>query len=138
VLGDHAELAVVAAELLQEGLEHVGLVDHLHDVHERAHEAAALHLHVDGEQVPALGRDPEEGGVEEPPHLFGMIFHLGPAVPDELGPALLLTPRRTDAGQVSGEQLFSGHGGRLLPARRCGERGTGVQPRQLIARGANR
>ena len=51
VLGEHTELAVVAAELLEERHELVGLVDHLHDVHERAQQAAALHLHVDREQA---------------------------------------------------------------------------------------
>jgi len=36
VLADHAELAVVTAELAQERDQVVRLVDHLHHVHERA------------------------------------------------------------------------------------------------------
>ena len=55
VLGEHAELAVVAAELLQEGDELVGLVHHLDDVHERPQQPAALHFHVHREEVAGRG-----------------------------------------------------------------------------------
>ena len=72
VLGEHPELAVVAAELLQEGHELVGLVHHLHDVHERAQQPAALHLHVHREEVARRGGDAEERGVEMPPEGLGL------------------------------------------------------------------
>jgi hypothetical protein len=59
VLGQHAELAVVAAELLEERHELVRAVHHLHHVHQRAQQAAALHLHVHREQVAGLGARPK-------------------------------------------------------------------------------
>ncbi len=74
VLGEHAELAVVAAELLEERHEVVGLVDHLHDVHQRPEQAAALHLHVHREQVARLGGELEERAVEVPAERVGLRF----------------------------------------------------------------
>ena len=70
VLGEHTELAVVAAELLEERHELVRAVHHLHDVHQRAQQAAALHLHVHREQVAGLGSVAEQRRVEVPRDLL--------------------------------------------------------------------
>ena len=72
MLGEHPELAVVATELLQERDELVGLVHHLHDVHERAQQPAALHFHVHGEEVARRGGDAEERAVEMPSEGLGV------------------------------------------------------------------
>ena len=75
MLGEHPELAVVATELLQERDELVGLVHHLHDVHERAQQPAALHFHVHREEVARRGGDAEERAVEMPSEGLGLRGH---------------------------------------------------------------
>ena len=73
VLGEHAELAVVAAQLLEERDEVLGLVHHLHDVHERPQQPAALHLHVHREELARLRRAcAEQRGVEVPAEVLGL------------------------------------------------------------------
>ncbi len=79
VLAEHPELAVVTAELPHERQEVLPLVDHPDDVHERPEQAAALHLHVDREQVAGGGCRREQGGVEVAGQLRRLLLDLGPA-----------------------------------------------------------
>jgi len=84
VLREDAELAVVAAQLFEERDQVLWLVHHLHDVHEGPQQAAALHLHVDREQVARLGRAAEKDGVEVSAELVGTWLDECEAGPDDL------------------------------------------------------
>jgi len=55
VLGDRAELAVVAPELLKDRHERVQVVDPGDDVAQRLEEPVALVSHRDGKELPRLG-----------------------------------------------------------------------------------
>ena len=127
VLGEHAELAVVAAELLEERDQLVGPVHHLHHVHERPQQPAALHLHVDGEQVARLGRPAEQRRVEVPRQLLGLRGHQGEARPDQRHHVVDLRRRRgrgDPRGALVGEHLVRGH---RVAARGRGARSRGTR-----------
>ena len=107
MLGHHAELAVVPAELLEERHELVRAVHHLHDVHQRAQQAAALHLHVHREQLAGLGREAEQRRVEVPGDLVGAGGDDREAGPDEGdGVVRLRLPGALGLGR---EELLRGH-----------------------------
>jgi hypothetical protein len=125
VLRDHPELAVVAPELLQERHQVVGLVDHLDDVDQRPQQAAALHLHVDREQVARLRRPTEQRGVEVPAECLGMRFDQREAGADDLHRPGRLGPGPTDRGEIGGEELLGGHRWTGSSARRHPGRGPG-------------
>jgi hypothetical protein len=100
---------VVAAELLEKRHEVVRAIDHLHDVHERAEQPAALHLHVDREQVTGLGGAAEQHAVEVPAQLLGVWLHDSEGPADDLDYPRLGAAGLSDRREVGREQLFSGH-----------------------------
>ena len=143
VLGEHAELAVVAAELLEERHELVRAVHHLHDVHQRAQQAAALHLHVHREQVAGRGSLAEQRRVEVPRDLLRAGGDDREAGADERDGDRPAWPAGAPRGPAR-EQLLRGHRAsapvlagavRADPGRRCNRHGQIRSTRSGVRRG---
>ncbi len=72
MVAERAELAVVAAELLEMGDDPVEGVDVADHGSQRGHELVALPGHVHGEHVAHFGMGEEERGVEVQGHLLAV------------------------------------------------------------------
>jgi hypothetical protein len=104
VAGDDGELAVVAAQLAEEGDQLVGPVDHLHHVHERAQQPASLGRHGGREQIAAIGGDHEQRAVEVLRQFVGFRLDLRKTFTNQPGHLSTIHGR-------NGKRL--GHGGDL-------------------------